>query len=293
MISIKEYKKADSLEEAWQLNQKRANRIIGGMMWIKMGSGSVQTAIDLSGLGLDTIEEDEEQFRIGSMVTLRQMETHRGLNEYTQGAVKEALCHIVGVQFRNSATLGGSLFGRYGFSDVLTLFMALETKVELYRGGIVSLEEFAGMPYDRDILVRIIVKKVPAACFYQSVRNTDTDFPVLTCCSALREGELRISVGARPGKAMLLKPLLPEETGLLRPPFTEEKGKELGMLAAERIPMDSNMRGSAGYRKKLVQTLVTRAAARFAEPEEVKNEGKRGESWEKHPVSGEETARSV
>ena len=29
MITFREYKKADTLEEAWQLNQKRANRIVG------------------------------------------------------------------------------------------------------------------------------------------------------------------------------------------------------------------------------------------------------------------------
>ena len=40
--------------------------------------------------------------------------------------------------------------------------MALDTYVELYHGGIVPLEEFAKRPVrrdDRDILVRIIIKK--------------------------------------------------------------------------------------------------------------------------------------
>ena len=161
MISIKEYRKAESLEEAWELNQKRTNRIIGGMMWLKMSRGRVQTAIDLSGLGLDTIEERDDAFVIGSMVTLRQLETHPGLDAYTDGAVKEALRHIVGIQFRNGATVGGSLFGRYGFSDVLTLFMTLDAEVELYKGGVIPVSVFAEMSYDRDVLVRVIVKKKP------------------------------------------------------------------------------------------------------------------------------------
>ena len=69
------------------------------------------------------------------------------------------LKHIVGVQFRNLATVGGSIYGRYGFSDVLTLLLGLESYVELYKGGIIPLKEYANMKYDRDILVRIIVKK--------------------------------------------------------------------------------------------------------------------------------------
>ncbi len=66
-------------------------------------------AIDLSGLGLDQIEENDEEFSIGAMVTLRQIELHEGLNTWSQGAVKESVTHIVGVQFRNLATVGGSI----------------------------------------------------------------------------------------------------------------------------------------------------------------------------------------
>ena len=256
MLTIKEYKKAESLVEAWQLNQKRSNRVIGGMLWLKMCRLNVQTAIDLSGLGLDGIEEREDCFSIGCMVTLRQLETHPGLNQYANGAVREALRHIVGVQFRNVATVGGSLFGRYGFSDVLTVFMAMDAQVELYKGGLIPIRDFAKMPYDRDILVRVVVKKTPAAYFYQSVRNTDTDFPVLTCGAALRSEGLRICIGARPGKAVLL----PDENGLLRVPLTEEKVERIAAYAGKHIPTGSNLRGSGSYRAHLVEVLTKRAA---------------------------------
>lgn len=159
MLTIKEFRKVQSLEEAYELNQKKTNRIIGGMLWMKMQTGNVNIAIDLSGLGLDTIEETDEEFSIGAMVTLRDLETNKSLNEYTNNAMREAMRHIVGVQFRNLATVGGSIFGRYGFSDVLTMFMALDSYVQLHHAGIVPMSEFAKMPYDNDVLVRIIVKK--------------------------------------------------------------------------------------------------------------------------------------
>ena len=56
MIKIKDYVRVGSLEEAYELNQKRSACILGGMLWTKMGQRPVQTAIDLSGLGLDWIE---------------------------------------------------------------------------------------------------------------------------------------------------------------------------------------------------------------------------------------------
>ena len=106
MLEIRSFRRAESLEEAWELNQKKTNRVIGGMLWLKMSHGRCGTAIDLSGLGLDRIEEDDEAFRIGCMATLRQLEMHPALNAYSCGAVRDAVKSIVGVQFRNLATAG-------------------------------------------------------------------------------------------------------------------------------------------------------------------------------------------
>lgn len=253
MMTIREYKRAESLEEAWQLNQKKANRILGGMIWLKMETINVGTAIDLSGLGLDTIEETDAGFSIGAMVTLRQLETHPGLEAFTHGAVREALRHIVGVQLRNLATVGGSIYSRFGFSDVLTLFLAMDCSVELYKGGIVPLAEYATRPYDRDLLVRVIVPKEPAAFCYQSVRNSQTDFPVLTCAAAKTAEGYRFAIGARPGKAVRFDLTLnaAEMPELLADRFAAE------VRAA--IKTESNLRGSAEYRNHLAGVLVKRA----------------------------------
>lgn len=258
MMTIREYKQAESLEEAWQLNQKKANRVLGGMIWLKMENINVGTAIDLSGLGLDTIEETEDSFSIGAMVTLRQLEEHAGLAAYTHGAVKEALRHIVGVQLRNLATVGGSIYSRFGFSDVLTLFLAMDCSVELYKGGIVPLREYAERPYDRDIVVRLLVRKEAADYCYQSVRNSQTDFPVLTCAAArLADGSIRAALGARPGKAVLYT---------AAPQAGETAEAFAARFAAEvkaDIKTESNIRGSAAYRRHLAGVLTKRAVCRL------------------------------
>ena len=250
MITIQKYVRAQSLEEAWQLNQSKRNRIVGGMLWLRLGRGSVGTAIDLSGLGLDKIEETEEEFSIGAMATLRQLEQHGGLNAYTNGAVKTAVKDIVGVQFRNMATVGGSIWGRFGFSDVLTVFLAMDCCVELYKGGIIPLEQFANMKKDNDILVRLIVKKAPGKVIYTAMRNQRTDFPVLTCALSNVGGETRAVIGARPAKAMVIR-----DDNRLMP-----DGKAFAAYVAENAPTDSNIRGSAAYRTHLVRVLVERAA---------------------------------
>ena len=244
MITIQNYVRVRSLEEAWQLNQNKCNRILGGMLWLRLGNGSVNTAIDLCELGLDKIEETEESFSIGAMATLRDIEVHESLNAYSGNAIARAVRDIVGVQFRNMATVGGSIWGRFGFSDVLTVFQALDSYVELYKGGIIPLEQFAAMKPDDDILIRLIVRKTPCKVVYSSVRNQRTDFPVLACAVSCINGEYRASIGARPSRAVVIR---------------SESAESFADHVAQNAPTASNTRGSAAYRTHLIKVLVARA----------------------------------
>lgn len=262
MLKIKEYRKVKNLEEAYELNQKKSACVLGGMVWLKMGNRMVSTAIDLSGLGLDTIEETEEEFRIGAMTSLRTLETNKGLDAYTHGAVKESLRHIVGVQFRNSATVGGSIFGRFGFSDVLTMFLALDSYVELYKGGIISMEEFAASKRDRDILVRVIVKKQPLKTAYFSQRNSKTDFPVLACAVSISpENTCRAVLGACPSRARVIRDQegILENFQALSSKEQETAAEKFALYVQSQVPTGSNMRASKEYRSLLVKVLVKRA----------------------------------
>lgn len=255
MLTIKEYIKVSSLEQAYELNQKRTNRIIGGMLWMKMGKERINTAIDLSELGLDTIEETEDEFIIGCMVTLRQLERHDGLEKWSKGFIRESVKDIVGVQFRNLATVGGSLFGRFGFSDVLTAFLALDTEVELYHRGRVSLKEFADEKPDNDILVRVIVKKCKGRYIYLSHRNTRTDFPVLAIAVSSDENGIRVAAGARPMRAVVVTA---ESLYSLTEPCGQDKIGKYARELAKKIPVGNNMRGSAQYRSHLAEVLIRR-----------------------------------
>ncbi len=257
MLNIQTYVRAKSLEEAYTLNQKRNARVLGGMLWLKMASNTVGTAIDLCELGLDTIEEDETGFTLGAMATLRMLEQHPGLAAYTQNAAAKAVQDIVGVQFRNMATVGGSVWGRFGFSDVLTLLLAADARVNLYKAGTLPIETFAVMPYDRDLLISVTVPKYRDAAFaYKAMRIQRTDLPVLNCALARLDGEYRLAVGARPGKAVLLR----DENGLLADGITPESAAAFAAYAAQNVPTGANARGSAEYRTHLVEVLTRRCA---------------------------------
>lgn len=258
VLTISNYVKAKTLEEAYELNQARSSRVMGGMMWMRLSNAKVKTVIDLSGLGLDQIEETDKVFKIGAMCTLRQLEQCERLREEYGDGIAEAVRHIVGVQFRNQATVGGSIYGRFGFSDVLTAFLALDTFVELYDGGIIRLSEFVNRKPDRDILVSIIIRKGKRKFRYSSVRQTKTDFPVIACAvvTGIVHGEESwyFSVGARPMKAALT-----ERKWQLKPDETEEAIAGYAKEIAAEFDYGTNMRGSAEYRRHLAEVLLRRS----------------------------------
>lgn len=285
MFYYNQYVRAKSIEEAYELYQKKSNVVLGGMLWLKMMNKTCGTAIDLCELGLDQIEEDETQFRIGAYVSLRELETNKALDAYTHGAMAESVRHIVGVQFRNVATLGGSIWGRYGFSDVMTLFRALGAKVELHHAGIMDLDEFVELPRNiRDILVAVIVPKQTQNIVYLSQRNQSTDFPVLTCAVAQRADGYVAVIGAAPRMAQAV----PDAEGILDSlsevtrltgtgepsdvseasvidPVKRKKIEDFAAYTAAHVRFGSNLRAGADYRRIICQVLVRRALEQMIE----------------------------
>jgi len=271
MFYYNQYVRAQSLDEAYELYQKKPNFVLGGMLWLKMKNKTLGTAIDLYDLGLDQIDEDENEFRIGAYATLRQIETHEALNAYTHGAIAESVRHIVGVQFRNVATVGGSIWGRFGFSDVMTIFRALGAKVQLHKAGIMDLDEFAALPRTtRDVLVSVIVPKNAKGVVYLSQRNQSTDFPVLTCAVANRSGRYVAVIGASPYMA---EPVWDEDgildgiadakidgnAALTDNSETNAKIDKFAEYVAEHIRFGSNIRAGAEYREIICRVLTRRA----------------------------------
>lgn len=271
MFYYNQYVRAQSLDEAYELYQKKPNFVLGGMLWLKMKNKTLGTAIDLCDLGLDQIDEEENEFRIGAYATLRQIETHEALNAYTHGAIAESVRHIVGVQFRNVATVGGSIWGRFGFSDVMTIFRALGAKVQLHKAGIMDLDEFAALPRTtRDVLVSVIVPKNAKGVVYLSQRNQSTDFPVLTCAVANRSGRYVAVIGASPYMAEpvwdedgILDCLADAKTdgnaALTVNSETNAKIDKFSEYVAEHIRFGSNIRAGAEYREIICRVLTRRA----------------------------------
>lgn len=239
---------------------------------MRLSTRPVGTVIDLTDCGLDAIDEvsDDPVFgralRIGAYVTLGTFERDGRVAAATDGAASCAVRDIVGVQFRNLVTVGGSVCGRFGFSDVCLLLLALGADLEFVGAGRTSIEAFLlDTAPCRDVLTHVIVPAGPVRASYQAVRRQATDFPLINACAARTERGWRVAVGARPGRPRLVagasaggdieaKPAAPS---ISFDPTPEEIAAACS--AAEGLVYSNNMLASGAYRREVAPVLVRRA----------------------------------
>ena len=133
--------------------------------------------------------------------------------------------------------------GRLGGAEI--------ARTEHYHEGTIPLSEFAARPVRRDqkdILVRIIIKKDGRKAAYTSQRNSRTDFPVIACCVSNLGNKWFVSVGARPAKA---KTVIITEDDF-------DTLKEMAKQAADAFTYGDNVRASGAYRKTLATVYIRR-----------------------------------
>ncbi len=255
MFELNEFCTVSSLEQADELlHRDKKNVILGGLLWMRMGSRQYHTGIDLSGLSLDKIEDTGHHIEIGAMTRLRQIETSDLLSDNFGAVLRDAVAPIVGVQFRNLATIGGSVFSRFSFSDITTALMVLNTQVHLHRGGVIPIEEFVENSPGRDILVKLSIPKQKIRTAYRSVRKTATDFPVLAAALSRSKDGWKIALGARPSRARLA-----QEAAKYLSHDPDDKQIEFACTkVVEEMAFGNNQRGSRTYREQLAKTLVKR-----------------------------------
>jgi CO/xanthine dehydrogenase FAD-binding subunit len=82
----------ETIEEAYKLlTEKKANTVIGGSAFLRMGSKRIGTAIELSKLNLDYIKEDSDYIEVGAMTTFRDIETNHIFKQNFNGLLPKSV----------------------------------------------------------------------------------------------------------------------------------------------------------------------------------------------------------
>ena len=252
-MKVNSFVKAKSLEEAYSLlKESPKNKIIGGGLWLKKGNATVDKLIDLSGLGLDKIVDKGDFVEVGAMVSQRQLEKSDLIKNIGHGIIVNATSQIMGPAFREMATVGGSIYGKYGFSDLITALLAMKTTLVFYPNEELSLEEYLATPGFKDgILTHIYIKKCEANTFFKKVAINALDYALINI--AVRKCKhYKIVVGSRPLVAAVAKKAVE---------YLEEGGNDFekaAEIAVEELSFGDSMSANSSYRKELAKVYIRR-----------------------------------
>lgn len=250
MYTVRNYVRPDSLEQALsELQSGKHNRMIGGGVFLKMQHRAIGKLISLDGLGLDSISETDRAVHVGGAVSLRQLETDPIILAHVP-ALAEAVGQIVGVQLRNLAQVGASVFSRYGFSDINPCLLAAGARVKLAGAGEMSIADFLASARSWDILHEVIIPK-NVGLSYTNLRQTNGDFSTLNLAIGRTEDEIRIVYGARPMGAFLA-------TKASQAAAQGQSLTEVVHIVQQEVPFGTNLRASADYRRHLAGVLLER-----------------------------------
>lgn len=251
-MKIKEYISPTSIKEAYTLiNDNKKAVLVAGGAYLRLQKRQVPLAIDLSNLGLDYIIEEDNFLKIGSMTTLRSIEVSEACKSKINGVLSNGVKQIASLQLRNIVTMGGSICGKYNFSDILPVLIALNAHLRFYKSGNVSIQDFLKDDLKNDILLEISID-LNQEGIVKFLKKTYKEYSLINVALVKQEGDYRIAVGGRPGRGAYAKLASKILT-------TEQNIDKVCEILAEELVFKDDYRVSGDYRKSIAQSLLKEA----------------------------------
>ncbi|MEW5920827.1 MAG: FAD binding domain-containing protein [Bacillota bacterium] len=275
------YYEPESLKEAIALLEKNgetARLLAGGtdlIVEIKQEKKSPDHLVSLRRIpGLQEMDFSDGELCIGAMVTHRMIEKAELIRD-KYSLLADAVDNLGSVQVRNVATIGGNICNAAPSADTAAPLVALGARlvVEGPAGERqIPIDEFFKGPGKTDLGAGEILRciRIPAlpqgagSCYIKHARRKAMDLPLLGIAVIIvpdanmvcREARIALSLaGPKPFRAEQAEAFV---TGK---PLSEEVWKQAGEIAVGESNPRSSFRTTAAYRRKMIGTLIPRAAA--------------------------------
>jgi aerobic carbon-monoxide dehydrogenase medium subunit len=256
-----------SLEEALALRAEHgddATVVAGGTFLAILLNQRLIAPAKLLGLrsvpGLDGIRANGE-LRLGALVTHSAVERSAVVRE-SWPAVAHVFSVVASPRIRNQATVGGVLGDADYASDPPAMLSALEARV-VVRGARgtreLPVEEFIVGHYETsleadELITEVVVPAGACRAVYRKFRSrSHEDRPCVGVAAAATADSLRVVVGAVAGTPQFF----PDICRLADP-------AEIGHAYAEAIEPITDLRGSADFRRRVIEVEVRRAVEEVA-----------------------------
>ncbi len=238
-IQIEEFYSPTKIGEALSLISSEDARILAGST----------TLGKLKNLKVKRLVNIEKYVYIGATTTIEEvLENHIIKDRFP--FIHKALLKFGAWGIRTMATIGGSLFTSFPWSDVTPLFMVLDARVHL-----LSSEDERLLPIDnflddkREYLRGYLLKEVildKDNCGeerdFRKIALSNFDLALLNFAYVKGKDFLRISVGARPGRPIRLK--------------EAEKSRSID-IALKEADLKDDFRVSKKWREEVLKSLLS------------------------------------
>lgn len=256
LYNARTYEKPRSIEEARQLlkqTELKTLALYDDLTTIDPARrADIESAVDLSALGLSGIDHQGTSLRIGATTTLQDITDELG--EAAGGLLADCARQTAGWNVRHTATIGGLLTGGSVSAPLYLALNALGAQIEITgQGGLLPLtslsDELAG-----EILLTVVIDlpdgSIGAA--YEQVGRTPRDLPIVNAAAVVRPAtsdtvSVRMSVGGVLDGRLLRLDLARADLDALDNLLDDLKG-----------PLLDDSLGSAEYRQAMALVLSRR-----------------------------------
>jgi CO/xanthine dehydrogenase FAD-binding subunit len=188
-----EYYYPSNLEEALNLLSKESTEIIAGGTHLTTSKNRAKSHfVDITRLGLNFIQRDQQFVRIGSTTTITEMIESPIINEIGNGILTKACQFIADTPLRNVITLGGNIAGVYPWVGLPVALLVLDAEIEIksLKGSkkVSAKDYFKGAKIQKgEIITEIAFPfRNDYFCQYEKFALTTTDYSWLTMAFSAR-----------------------------------------------------------------------------------------------------------
>ncbi len=229
------------------------------------GARTPRRVVSLRHLPWRTVDWNGPVLTVGSTLPLRSLERDPELGRHHPGLL-QAIRAVGSVQLRHRATLGGNLGRAAPASDLIPVLLALDAEVDLVGPGgsrTVPIDRFVVGSRRTVLAPGELIRSVrvpeprPSVYLWQRVRPAN-DISQIAVAAAYSpgDGRWRLAVGGIPPRALRV----PEAEAALRSLAPSEVDvRRAAELSVRTLPIATDRRASAEYRRHLVMTLLDRA----------------------------------
>lgn len=276
LTGVRRFHWARDVEEALSLLDAYHGRgalLAGGVDLGRSARTDLEGLIDIMGIGLSYVREEDGRLRIGTTTTLTEILEHPAARRYLHGALVEVLCRVAVPPLRNMATLGGAVVSAHPWADIPTALVALgaEARWEGEREEHALVEELYRQPFRavfrRAVLTEIALPPWDGAFAFEKLSRSAGGIALLNaaCGVGIQDGKIawaRVAVGATPARAERLTWL---EEALQGEAPSSTLWRQVQEEVERRAKVGDDRRASAAWRRSVAGVVVCRAVARAAE----------------------------